>query len=254
MSYTLNSAKDSKGNEDLYMELFNRELPQIQQYKSQHGGDLEGAFGAINGTPWPSGRSVKLSHGVPEMTKDRTIGSVLGKFVAAPAAIAATAMFAPGALPAIGHALAGAAMHGGIASLATRAGMGAGQSLLQGGGWKGALTGAGIGAVTPGLGSGGASGAASGGIQDFLKQAGVGAAKGLVQGGPKGALFGAASGAASQIPGNAGKMLNGFLQSQAPQPGNGMFGPPALPQTGSAPLSGDFGVPAFNPTARPQGW
>lgn len=103
MSYTINSAKDSHGDEQLYMELFNQRRAEIEQYKQTHGGDLEGAFQAVTGKPWPSGRSVKIHNGVPEMTKDRTVKSVLGKYVA-PIGAAAAMAFVPGLAPALGHA------------------------------------------------------------------------------------------------------------------------------------------------------
>lgn len=216
MPYELNSAKDATGNEQLYMELFNRMAPQILAYKQQRGGDLEGAFKAVTGTPWPEGRSVKISHGAPEMTKDRTVKSVLGKYVAAPAAIGATAMFAPAALPALGHALGGAAMHGGGAALAGRMASGAIPGIVQGD-WKKALTGAGVGAFSGGF--GGAGGAATGGapggsvMRDLLTKAGSGAIQGGLEGGWKGAVTGAAGGATSAMPGMMGKVLNATGQS-----------------------------------------
>lgn len=213
MAYTINSAKDASGQEQLYMELFNRLAPQIQAYKQQHGGDLEGAFGAVTGTPWPSGRSVKLGKGgVPEMTKDRTVKSVLGKYVAAPAAIGATALFAPAALPAVGKALAGAALKGGAGALAGRMAMGAAPSLIQGD-WKGALMGAGTGAFTPGGFGGGAKQAGGSVMKDMLMKSGIGAIQGGMQGGLKGAVTGAAGGATSAIPGMPGKLLEATGQS-----------------------------------------
>lgn len=158
MSYTINSAKDSHGDEDKFMQAFNANLPKIMAYKQQHGGDLEGAFGAVMGTPWPAGRSVKVKNGAGEMTKDRTVKSVLGKYVALPAAIAATAAFAPGALPAIGHAMASGAsaltgiggaaggaggVAGGVGAISPMAAFGAGSTAVGGGGIMGALGGAG---------------------------------------------------------------------------------------------------------------
>jgi len=216
MGYTLNSAKDSQGNEQLFMELFNRQRPQIEAYKQQHGGDLEGAFGTVTGTPWPSGRSVKISHGQPEMTKDRTVKSVLGKYVALPAALAATAAFAPGAIPALAHAVGGSAMAGGGGALAGRAAMGAIPGILKGD-WKQALLGAGTGAITPGgFGGGAAQGgkAAAGSVmKSLLTKTATGALQGGMQDGWKGALTGAAGGATSAIPGNVGKILNATGQS-----------------------------------------
>lgn len=246
MSYTLNSAKDASGQEQLYMEVFNRLSPQIQQYKQQHGGDLEGAFGAVTGTPWPSGRSVKISHGVPEMTKDRTIKSVLGKYVALPAAIGATAMFAPAALPAIAHAAGHAALQGGLTGLATRAGTGAIPGLLKGD-WKSALTGAATGAVNPGgFGTGGSV------MKNMLLKAGTGAVTGGLQNGIKGVATGAAGGVTSAIPGNVGKILSatgqsgvgGDIMSSIMNRGQNSGFTPGQPQ------SGGFQPP----TNRPQGW
>lgn len=253
MSYTINSAKDSKGDEQLYMEVFNRLAPQIQQYKQQHGGDLEGAFGAVTGTPWPDGRSVKMSHGVPEMTKDRTVKSVLGKYVALPAAVAATAAFAPAALPALGHAMGHAALQGGLAGLAGRTAIGAAPSLLKGD-WKGALIGGGVGAFTPGGFSGGGDAAKAGGnvMKDLLVKAGTGAVTGGLQGGFKGAVTGAAGGATSAIPGNVGKILSatgqsgigGDVMTSIMNRGQNSGFTPGQPQQGG-----------FQPpTNRPQGW
>lgn len=108
MAYQLNTAKDSRGDEHLFMDQFQKRLPDILRYKREHGGDLEGAFQQVTGTPWPAGRSVKMNDGQPEMTKDRSVGSVLGKYVA-PAGLAALAAFAPAALPAAGKALFGGA-------------------------------------------------------------------------------------------------------------------------------------------------
>ena len=212
MGYTINSAKDSRGDEQLYMELFNRMAPQIQAYKKQRGGDLEGAFKAVTGTPWPEGRSVKMSHGAPTMTKDRTVKSVLGKYVAIPAAVAATAAFAPGALPTLGKL----ALHGGVKALAGRAALGAAPGILTRN-WKGALLGAGIGAVSGGFGGGAAKGATQAGgsvMKDMITRAGLGAVQGGMQDGWKGAATGAAGGATQGIPGNAGRILNATGQSR----------------------------------------
>lgn len=209
MAYTVNSAKDSSGQEHLYMELFNRLAPQIIAYKKQHGGDLEGAFQKITGTPWPEGRSVKLNDGVPEMTKDRTFKSVLGKYIAAPAAIGATALFAPAALPAVAKAVGGAAMKGGAGALAARMGSGAVPGLIQGD-WKGALKGAAGGAVAPGFGGSSVGGSV---MRDMLTKAGSGALQGGIQGGWKGAVTGAAGGTTQAIPGNIGKILGATGQS-----------------------------------------
>lgn len=119
MAYTLNSASDSRGDEAQYVARFNANLPAITAYKRQHGGDWEGAYGAVIGHPWPAGRSVKVTNGRGEMTKDRTVKSVLGKYVA-PIAAGVAAPFALPALVGGGGAAAGAAGAG------TGAGTGAG--------------------------------------------------------------------------------------------------------------------------------
>jgi len=112
MGYTLNSAKDSRGDEHLFMERFSQRLKEILAYQRSRGGDLEGAYQAVTGEPWPAGRSVKLHNGTPEMTKDRTVKSVLGKYVL-PAA--AGALTGGAGLGAFGGGAAGA---GGLGSLA----------------------------------------------------------------------------------------------------------------------------------------
>lgn len=159
MSYTIGSGKDSRqdvGFTELdFMNRFAQHRDAIEQYKKQHGGDLEGAYQAVTGEPWPSGRSVKIHDGQPEMTKDRTVKSVLGKYVAAPAAIGATAIFAPAALPAIAHGIGTGAAAVGHA-LAPLVGMGgeaggaaAGGGVAGGGLGTGALA---AGATVPGAG------------------------------------------------------------------------------------------------------
>lgn len=218
MAYQLNSAKDSRGDEQLYMEVFNRLRPQIEAYKQQHGGDLEGAFGAVTGTPWPEGRSVKISHGVPEMTKDRTIGSVLGKFVAAPAAIAATSIFAPGALPAVGKGLLGA-------------GKALGGAFGLGGGAAAAPTATNV------------AGKVGGSLmKDMLGNAATGAIRGGLEGGLSGAAKGAATGAAGQF-GVGGDIMASIMNrgNTGPDPGQAMT-PPFVPQ------------PPAGSRVRPQGW
>ena len=196
------------------MEVFNRLRPQIEGYKRQFGGDLEGAFQKVTGTPWPQGRSVKISGGMPQMTKDRTFKSVLGKYIAAPAAIGLTAAFAPGALPAVGKALAGVAMKGGTGALIGRTALGAAPGLMKGN-WKGALAGGAMGAFSPGLGgvSGGAKSVGGGVMRDMLTKSGMGALEGGVQGGFRGAMTGAAGGATSGIPGMPGRILEATGQS-----------------------------------------
>lgn len=105
MAYTLNSAKDSLGNEDQFLATFTANQRAIEDYKRRNGGDYERAFQAVTGTPWPEGRSVKVKNGVPEMTKDRTVKSVLGKYVL-PIAAGVAAPYVYGAL-AGGGAVAG---------------------------------------------------------------------------------------------------------------------------------------------------
>lgn len=101
MSYQLNSAKDAQGDEQVFMTKFNARRAEIEKYKQAHGGDLEGAYASVTGEQWPAGRSVKISHGQPEMTKDRTVKSVLGKYVAPIGAGALTALTLGGAAPAL---------------------------------------------------------------------------------------------------------------------------------------------------------
>lgn len=205
MAYQLNSAKDAQGNEHLFMEAFNRLLPQIQQYKATHGGDLEGAFKGVTGVAWPEGRSVKLHDGVPEMTKDRTFGSVLGKFVAAPAALAATSIFAPGALPAVGKAVLGAGKAlGGAFGLG--GGAGAGQTAGKVGGTV---------------------------MRDMLGKAATGAIQGGIQDGFGGAVRGAATGAAGQF-GVGGDIMASIMNrgNTGPDPSQAMT-PPFVPQQGN---------------------
>lgn len=181
MAYQLNSKSDSRGDEQLYMELFNRLRPQIETYKKQRGGDLEGAFQKVTGQPWPSGRSVKISHGVPEMTTDRTFKSVLGKYVL-PAALGAAAVFAPAILPTLGKF----AMKGGVKALAGRTATGAAPGLIQGN-WKQAALGAGVGAVAGGFGNGANGVTQTGGntMKDLLLKSGIKTAQNAVQNGFK---------------------------------------------------------------------
>mgnify|MGYP001581377981 CR=1 FL=1 len=114
MAYTVNSASDSRGDEHTFVRRFEQNQGAILAYKQQHGGDLEGAYRAVTGESWPAGRSVKIRNGRAEMTKDRTVKSVLGKYVAP----IAGAVAAPFALPALfggaGAAAAPAAAKGGF--------------------------------------------------------------------------------------------------------------------------------------------
>lgn len=137
----------AQGDEQLFLDDFRQNQAAIEAAKRQFGGDLEGAYQRVTGKPWPAGRSVKLSGGVPTITKDRSAKSVLAK-VGQVAAIAAPIVAAPftggmslAAISAIG-ALSGAA-----------------GAKLGGAGWRGTLAGAGLGAI-PGLGIPGLGGAA----------------------------------------------------------------------------------------------
>lgn len=148
MAYRLNSAKDSRGDEHIFMEKFGKNLQKILAYQQQRGGDLEGAYAAVMGEPWPEGRSVKLKNGTPEMTKDRTFKSVMGKYVAPIGAGALTALTLGGAAPTLAGLFGGgsgavtstgSSLIGGLGSTATASGTGLG------------LTGVGSGVITPGL-------------------------------------------------------------------------------------------------------
>ncbi len=125
MSYKLNSAKDSRGDENVFMADFTKNQAAIMRYKQINGGDLEHAYQAVTGKPWPAGRSVKISHGVPEMTKDRTIKSVLGKYVAPIGAGALTALTLGGGAPVLASLFGGGGAAGaGGAGAAGAAGAG----------------------------------------------------------------------------------------------------------------------------------
>lgn len=137
MAYTINSAKDSQGNEDQFVAMANANAQKIYDYKAQHGGDFEHAFQAVTGIPWPEGRSLKMHNYQAEMTKDRTVKSVLGKYVA-PIAAGVAAPFILPALAGGGAAAGGAAAGGGGAAAggagtaaATAAAAGTGGSLLH---------------------------------------------------------------------------------------------------------------------------
>lgn len=175
MGYTINSAKDSRGDEDQFVARFNQNLPAIQAYKQQNGGAWEDAYQAVMKQPWPEGRSVKLNNGQAEMTKDRTVKSVLGKYVALPAGIAAGGYLAApaiaGALGAGGAAAGGGVVGGGLGTGALAAGAtipGAGMVSGVGGA---SLLGGGAGSVLAGLGKTAMSKAASGGVSDAMSAA-----------------------------------------------------------------------------------
>lgn len=98
MGYTLDSKKDSRGDEASFQNLYTQNKEAIDAYVRAHSGGKdprEAAFKAITGLDWPAGRGVN-SKGA--MTADRTVKSVLGKYVAPIAAGALTAGFA---LPAL---------------------------------------------------------------------------------------------------------------------------------------------------------
>ena len=126
MGYTIQTPEEQG-----YMDLFMKNDRAIWDHKQRQGGSFEDAFQAVTGKPWMPGRSVKHTYdngGRFDMTKDRTVKSVLGKYIAAPAAVGLTAAFAPGALPAVGKAFLGAgkALVGGLP------GMGGGASTMAG--------------------------------------------------------------------------------------------------------------------------
>ena len=129
----------AQGDEQLFLDDFRKNQAAIEAAKRQFGGDFEGAYQRVTGKPWPAGRSVKLSGGVPIITKDRSVKSVLGK-VGQVAAIAAPIVAAP--------------FTGGMSLAAIGALSGAAGAKLSGAGWKGTLAGAGLGAI-PGLGGAG---------------------------------------------------------------------------------------------------
>jgi hypothetical protein len=104
--------------------LFNAKLPAIQAYKTSRGVDYETAFQAVTGTPWPANRSVKLTKGKGEITADRTVKSVLGRYVAPIAAGAATALTLGGAAPTFGLLGGGAGATGASAAGAGATGAG----------------------------------------------------------------------------------------------------------------------------------
>ena len=118
-------------SEAQFVAQFEKNRPAIEAYKRAHGGDLEGAFRAVTGVPWPEGRSVKIDDGRPVMTKDRTVLSVLGKYVA-PIAGAVAAPFVLPALAGAGGA-AGAASTGIAGPLAGLPAYGPGGALLSAG-------------------------------------------------------------------------------------------------------------------------
>jgi hypothetical protein len=130
------------------MLLFGQNAEKIKSWKAMHGGDLEHAYQAVTGQPWPEGRSVKIGGKGPEMTKDRTVKSVLGKYVAPIAAGALTAGFALPALAGVGAASA-ASSAGAVGAAGAGAGAGAvGAGGVFGSSWLTPLLTTGIGAGT----------------------------------------------------------------------------------------------------------
>lgn len=81
MAYNPVEQNNNGVNEIEYLQDFMRNQVAIEAYKRTRGGSYEDAYRAVVGTPWPDGRSVKISNGQPEMTKDRTFKSVMGKYV-----------------------------------------------------------------------------------------------------------------------------------------------------------------------------
>lgn len=133
MGYTIGSAKDAVQTpgqtEQDYMNLFNKNDAAIWQYHKQTGAPLEDSFQAVTGRPWPAGRSIKWVGGTKgnsgngfEFTKDRTVKSVLGKYIAGPAAYGTAIALTGGAASPLLFGLGGGAA----------AGTGSGAGLLSG--------------------------------------------------------------------------------------------------------------------------
>lgn len=143
MSYKLNPMNANGVNEREFQDLYTKNRTAIEAWAkaNPHVKDpREAGFQAITGQPWPSGRSV---NGSGQMTKDRTVKSVLGKYVAPIAAGVA----APFILPALlgGGAAGGAAAAGGGAGAAGAGAAGAGTlGAVTGGGATGLLASSGI--------------------------------------------------------------------------------------------------------------
>lgn len=133
--------------EHAYLALFSQHQAEILAYKQQHGGDLEGAFAKVTGVPWPENRSVKMSNGAPEITADRTVKSVLGRYVA-PIAAGALGGFGLAGMGPLGGVLGG----GGAA-----ADMGAGSTVVP----ASVGTGGGVPSIGAGFGVAGAAKGAS---------------------------------------------------------------------------------------------
>lgn len=136
MSYNPTSPEEQQ-----FMADFQKNWPAIQEFRRQYPKEsLEGAYYKVTGKQWMPGRSVELDNGQPVMSKDRTVKSVLGKYVAPIGAGALTALTMGGAAP----VLAGLFGGGGAGA----AGTAAGTSMLGGAG-----AGAGAGGILTGAGS-----------------------------------------------------------------------------------------------------
>lgn len=108
------SYQPRNATEQAALALFNAKRLQIVAYKNAHGGDLERAYQAVTGQPWPANTSVKIGgNGQGEITGDRTLKSILGRYVAPIGAAVAT--------PFVGPELFGLLGAGGGATAATTA-------------------------------------------------------------------------------------------------------------------------------------
>lgn len=115
------SYKPSSPEEQAFMQDFMSNMPAIQQFQAKYPKEsLEGAYQKVTGKPWMGGRSVKMHNGQPEMTKDRTVKSVLGKYVA-PAALGAASIFAGPEIMALLGSGGGAGAAGGTTAAASGA-------------------------------------------------------------------------------------------------------------------------------------
>src|SRR6266571_9250542 len=112
MSYQPNPMNANGVNEQEVLDDAKKNLTAIIAYSHVHNTDLEHAYTGVTGRPYPAGRSLKLTGNGFEMTKDRTVKSVLGKYVAPIAAGALTAGFGIPALVGAGSVEAGGATTG----------------------------------------------------------------------------------------------------------------------------------------------
>ena len=121
MAYKLRTEEEYQ-----FMREFEENLPAILEWKRQYPKESwEDTFQKVTGKPWMHGRSVKEKGGRFEMTKDRTVKSVLGKYVALPAAYAGAVMLTGGAASPLLFGATGAGAGAGAAG-AGAAGAGAG--------------------------------------------------------------------------------------------------------------------------------